>query len=80
MNPEMVVDCVVILDGENNGFLSYMKAEEALRLQECGLAEADEIHLRETPDRQIPESLKKGESVIEDIWVKLEANQSYYIN
>lgn len=80
MERENVCDVICILDGENNGFFSYMKAEEALRLQECGLAEADEIHLRETPDRQIPESLKKGESVIEDIWVKLEANQSYYLN
>ena len=77
---ELVTDAIVILDGENKGFFSYLKVEEALRLEECGLGNAEQVHLKETTDRPVPESLKKGESVIEDIWVKLEANKNYYLN
>lgn len=80
MNPEYVVDAVVMLDGENGGFFSYMNHEEALRLQACGLANADRVILKETPERQIPDSLKNGMTEITDVWVKLEPNCAVYLN
>ncbi len=80
MNPEYVVDAVVILDGTNPGFFSYMNYDEAQRVQQCGLNNADQVFLKETPDRKIPESLKNGLTEICDIWVKLEPNCAVYLN
>lgn len=77
---EIVVDAIVMLDGENGGFFSYMNHQEALRLQACGLSNADQVMLKETPDRQIPESLKQGITEITDVLVKLEPNCSFFLN
>lgn len=81
MNPEYVVDCLVRLDGENPSFYSLMPHEKALEIQNNGgLSECSQIILRETPERPIPESVKKGEACITDILVRLEPNMCIFLN
>lgn len=80
MEQETVVDAIAILDGGNYGFFTYLKHEEAIRIQECGLANAEQINLREVPQRPVPDHVKQGLSIISDIWVKLEPNTTIYIN
>lgn len=80
MEQEQVVDCMVLLDGQNKPFFSYMNYEEALRLQSIGLTQAETVLLRETTDRQIPESLKIGETQICDVLVRLEPNCAISLN
>ena len=77
---DVVVDIWVIQDGENPPFRSYMNYDQALYIQQVGLENAETIHLRETPDRKIPEILKQGQSCIMDIWVRLEPNTYYCLN
>jgi len=80
MSAEYVVDALVVLDGTNPSFLSYMNYEEAQRIQQCGLNNAGKVLLKETTDRVIPESLKNGTSEICDVQVKMEANVPIYLN
>ena len=80
MTPEYVVDAVVMLDGQNGGFFSYMNYDEAQRIQACGLANANQVLLKETTDREIPESLKQGITEITDVQIKMEANVPIYLN
>lgn len=77
---DFVVDAIVMLDGENGGFFSYMYHEEALKLQAIGLENAEQILLRETTDRLIPDSLKQGVTQICDVWVRLEPNMVFILN
>ena len=77
---EYVVDALVVLDGENGGFFSYMNYDEAQRIQQCGLASAGQVLLKETTDRKIPDTLKNGITEICDVWVRLEPNISYSLN
>lgn len=62
---------IVILDGENKPFRSYMECEEVNRIANIGFSNADQLHLRETDDRIIPTSLKNGITCIKDVWVVL---------
>lgn len=81
MKENIVVDALVILDGENGGFFSYMNHEQAQQIQLTGgLANQECINLRETEERKIPESLKRGEACITDILVRLEPNVEYSLN
>lgn len=66
-NEMLVVDCLVRQDGENPSFYSYMNYEEALRIQQCGLSNAERVFLRETVDRPVSNLLKEGVSEIVDI-------------
>lgn len=77
---EWVTDVLVMQDGYNPSFFSYMACEEAQRIQECGLANAGQIWLKEVDERPIPKCLKKGESEITDILVKLQPNVPIYLN
>lgn len=80
MENEVVCDAIAILDGGTLGFFTYLKHEDALRIQACGLANAEQINLREVPQRPIPEYVKQGLSIIADLWVKLEPNTAIYLN
>ncbi len=73
-------DVLVVQDGENPSFFSYTVEEETQRITQCGLQNAGRIHLRETPERRIPQSLKDGQSEITDIQVKLAPNVIVYLN
>lgn len=65
-------DVMVVLDGENGVFKSYMNCDEVNRLQtNGGLSQAEQVNLRETEDRPVPESLKDGTSMITDVWVTI---------
>jgi hypothetical protein len=78
---EIVVDCLVLLDGENGGFFSYMDYDQAFAIQEFGgLQKAEQVVLKETTDRRIPESLKSGITEITDVLVRLEPNCAFYLN
>lgn len=78
---EIFVDALVMLDGENGGFHSYMSYENALEIQACGgLANAECINLRETEDRKIPQSLKEGLACVTDILVRLDPSIPYFLN
>lgn len=77
---EYCVDCLVVLDGKNPSFFSYMDYEQAQFLQEVGLSNAEAIILKETNDRQIPRSLTKGISMITDVLVRLEPNICINLN
>lgn len=81
MKENIVVDLIVLQDGENRGFFSYMNHEQAVEIQMCGgLENAECVNLRETPDRPIPDSLKNGTSTITDILVRLEPNVEVSLN
>lgn len=80
MNPEIVVDALVFLDGTNPGFFSYMKHEEALRIQQCGLANAGQVWLKETDERKVPDNLKDGLAEITDVLVRLQPSCAVYLN
>lgn len=80
MSAEYVVDALVVLDGTNPSFLSYMNYDEAQRIQQCGLNNAGKVLLKETTDRIIPDSLKNGTSEICDVLVKLDPNCAVYLN
>ena len=76
-----VNDVLVVQDGQNPSFYAYMDQEETQRIQALGsLSNADRVCLKDTEERPIPQSLKKGESFITDIQVKLEPNIVYYLN
>lgn len=78
---EYVTDALVVLDGYNPSFFSYIDFDEANRLLECGLNNAEKVNLKETPDRPIPDSLKRGETEILDIQVVLmTVNMPIYLN
>lgn len=78
---EYVVDCLVMLDGQNNGFFSYMDYDQAYAVQEFGgLQKAEQVVLKETTDRPIPESLKQGLTEITDVLVRLQPNCAFYLN
>lgn len=76
----VVVDVLVVQDGNNKPFLAYMNYENALEVQAMGLANAECVNLRETPDRPIPDSLKDGTSCITDVLVRLEPNVAICLN
>lgn len=77
----IVTDVIVQLDGYNPSFRSYMMCDEANRIVEAGgLSQVESVHLRETPDRQIPETFKKGEVTITDILVQMNPNIAIYVN
>lgn len=81
MKENIVVDALVILDGENPAFFSYMGHEQVQQIQLTGgLSNQECINLRETEERKIPESLKRGEACITDILIRMESNCEYYIN
>lgn len=80
MSEQYVVDCLVVQDGTNPSFFSYMNHSEAQRIQECGLNNAEQVLLKETTDRVIPESLKQGVSEITDVLVRLELNTTLCLN
>lgn len=75
-----VVDCLIVLEGENPSFFSYMNHDSALELQELGLQNAESINLRETDDRPVPRALKEGETCIMDILVKMEPGFTHSLN
>jgi len=78
---ETVVDVLIVLEGQNPSFYSYMSHDEALSIQENGgLSCAEKVNLRETPDRKVSEALKKGETCIEDVLVRLEPCRDYWLN
>lgn len=77
---EAVVDCIVITDGTNPDFFSYMPYEQAQAIQQVGLSHSEQVILRETPDRKIPDGMKNGEMCITDILVRLEPNISVSLN
>ena len=78
---EIAVDVMVLQDGDNKGFFSYMPYEQAVEIQNCGgLENAECVNLRETPDRPIPDTLKDGTSTIVDILVRLEPNVEVSFN
>ena len=77
---EIVTDVIVLLDGQNGGFFSYMPYEQAQQIQSVGLSQSEQVILRETEDRQIPEALKTGEVCITDILVRLEPNCAFNLN
>lgn len=79
-NPEVVVDCFVLEDS-GKAFFSLMTHDKAQEIQaNGGLANAEQINLRETTERPIPDSIKQGISCIQDILVKIEPNQMIYLN
>jgi hypothetical protein len=74
-------DAMVIMDGENGGFMSYMKCEEVERINAIGgIANAAEVLFYETTDRPIPARLKDGEAVVMDVLVKLDPAVSINLN
>lgn len=76
-----VVDVIVVQDGANKPFLSYMDADQANMIASCGgLSQAEQVHLRETEERPIPNSLKEGFSTITDVLVRLQPNCAVYLN
>lgn len=71
-------DVIVVLDGENPSFKSYMNCDQVALIQNNGgLSCAEQVFLRETSDRPVPESLKGGISMITDIWVTLVPGPSF---
>ena len=81
MEQETVVDCLVVLDGQNPSFKSYMTYDNACLINQIGgLANAEQINLKETDDRPIPQDLKEGRVCIQDVLVKLDPNVCYYLN
>lgn len=83
---EYVCDALIVQDGTNPSFFSYIAIEEALRIQECGLANAETVILRETEDRPVSKTLQMGVTEIIDVQIKedskerLEANKWYHLN
>jgi endonuclease V-like protein UPF0215 family len=78
---DYVVDCLVMLDGINGGFFSYMDYDQAYAIQEFGgLQKAEQVILKETPDRKIPDTLKNGLVEITDVLVRLQPNCAFYLN
>jgi hypothetical protein len=76
-----VVDVIVLQDGENRPFFSYMDAEQANMIANCGgLSQAECVNLRETKERPVPQSLKDGQSTITDVLVRLQPNIAIYLN
>jgi len=76
-----VVPVWVHLDGENGIFDSYLPIDEAERIQECGLANAGCVILRETDDKPIPQRLVDGLTDIVDLWVvTMRPNVPLYLN
>ena len=76
-----VVDVLVVQDGANKSFLSYMDADQANMIANCGgLSQTEQVHLNETETRPIPDSLKEGFSIITDVLVRLQPNCSYSLN
>lgn len=76
-----VVDIIVVQDGTNKSFLSYMDADQANMIANCGgLSQTEQVHLNETETRPIPDSLKEGFSIITDVLVRLQPNCSYSLN
>lgn len=79
-NPEVVVDCFV-LENTGKAFFSLMPHERAKEIEASGgLSNAEQIHLKETSERPIPQSIKTGEACITDILVRLEPNVMQYLN
>lgn len=76
-----VVDVMVFQDGFNKPFFSYMNAQQASEIVNCGgLSQAECINLRETEDRPVPQELKDGQSTIIDVLVRLEPNRAICLN
>lgn len=81
MSQEIVVDALVLMDDKTHGFMSLMPHEKALEIQQQGgLQNCEQIILRETTERPIPQSIKEGTSIITDILVKLEPTVTYCLN
>ena len=58
---EVVVDALVVLDGKNPSFLTYITHEQAQEIYDVGGTNYDEkVILKETPDRKVPTSLVRG--------------------
>mgnify|MGYP001569343390 CR=1 FL=1 len=68
---EIVNPCWILLDGDNPPFRSYMDVDEVARVQRVGFKHAQQINLKETDDRPIPQNLKDGITMIEDIYITL---------
>lgn len=77
---EYCADVLVVQDGKNGSFHSYMTMEEANRIVDIGLLNAGKVLLKEYPQRIIPKSLKEGRSQIVDIQVRLDPNVVYVLN
>ena len=78
---EIVVDCIILTDDKRQGFFSLMPHDNALEIQQNGgLENAEQIILRETSERPIPQNVKEGLACISDILVKLEPTISYFVN
>lgn len=75
-NPE-VNPCIVILDGNNKPFRSYINCDVANLMIQKGMKNFESLTLRETEDRRVPESLKQGMSMITDVWITLTPNPRY---
>lgn len=78
---EVVVDVIALQDDRTHGFFSLMPHEKALEIQQQGgLSQCEQIILRETTERPIPQSIKEGTSMITDILVRLEPTVVYCLN
>jgi hypothetical protein len=63
---------IVITDGENPNFRSFMRCDIVDQIKDNGgLSQAEQVFLRETPDRQIPQCIKNGTAMIMDVWITL---------
>lgn len=78
---EIVVDIIALQDDKTHGFFSLMLHEKALEIQNNGgLSQCEQIFLRETTERPIPQSIKEGTSMITDILVRLDPSTVYCLN
>lgn len=76
-----VVDAIIVTDGQNPSFFSYIPAEIAQQIvAEGGLSCSDCLILRETADRPVPDYVKDGLVEITDVYVKLEAEKEHFLN
>lgn len=76
----VVNDALVVLDGKNPSFFSWILQEETDRIKECGLKNAEYVFLKDTPDRPMPQSLLHGRSEITDIQIRLQPDVVVYLN
>lgn len=80
MKENIVVDALIVCDGKNNSFFSYIPIEIAEEMMLDSGLDCESVVLRETDDRPVPQELKDGQTEITDILVKLEANIMFYLN
>lgn len=80
MSELTVVDVLVQQEGKNPSFFAYMDYTEAKRIEAIGLQNAYPIHLRNSDERPLPKSLLAGETLVHDVFVKMEPNVPICLN